>query len=284
MNKWQLKIAQPHQRQDVLGNEYFMGALFGAIILHVLAYYIWHISPKPQVIDIPVRAMNLKIGELDTLTEVDIELLEPSNTNHTKVENVLSKLVRSQELEAEREKSVVGSIDKAVEGSKSKKSDAFKPSPPPKSRLYNFDMRSEGKKSAAPVMKVVAKQFVRDLPPPAVAAGMRKDAVPGGSAGNSTENDAEIRKRYTQLISAWVGKFSRQVVRQLELEGEVSAHIQIDRRGNIKKYAFAGAVDPKLKAAALDVIRKANPVPAPPANYPANDNMNFIVQIRFTLE
>ena len=279
-NRWQLKLATGVQRQDVLGNHYLFGAMFAALCLHVLAYYIWHISPKPEVINIPVRALNIKLGELDTMTEVDIKLLEPSKTNNTKVENILSKLVRSEELEQARKETMVKSIDKVMDNpEKTKKPKPAKKAKPKK--LYKFDMRSEGKKKAAPVMSVSARQFVRDLSPPKPAAAAKEKAVP---AGNSSATQAEVMARYEQLVSIWIQKFVvyPESSKKAGHTGETVARIRIDRRGNVRYYALERSTGfTLLDKAAINAIKRANPVPAVPKNYPLGDVLEFRIPIRF---
>ncbi|MGE0754152.1 MAG: energy transducer TonB [Alphaproteobacteria bacterium] len=285
VNKWQLKIATGMQRHDIIGSQHLYGAMFAALLLHVLGYAIWYISPKQQVINIPVRALNIKLGELDTLTEVDIKLLEPSKHNNTKVEDVLSKLVRDQEKEAARGASLTKSIDKAMDKPEEALDKNIKPQ-----KLYKFDMRSEGNKTAAPVMEVAARQFVRDLPPPTDAkekSGVQDLSAQASQPGNSSAKDAKIIARYEQQISLWIQKFKvyPDTTKQAGQEGETVARIRIDRRGNVRYYTLERSTGHvALDKAAIDMIKRANPVPAAPTNYPAGDVLEFRIPIRFNVQ
>lgn len=273
ISMWQLKIAPAAQRRDVLGNEYFAGAMLAAFLLHIFAYFIWYLSPKPQVIDIPVRALSLKLGDDDAPVEVSVKLLAPSPTNHTKVENVLSKLVRSQEKEAARATSVVNSMDKAMDVGKAK------PAKPQK--LYKFDVRSEGVKSAAPVMEVAERQFVRDVQPTTLPSAESK------APGNTTSKEAEMIARYEQLISMWIQKFKiyPEAAKQAGQMGETVARVRIDRRGNIRYYTLERSTGhTALDQAAIDMIKRANPVPAVPQDYPPGDLLEFRIPIRFNVK
>ena len=114
-SNFRLFLSPMQRHAEMLGSNHFAVAVAAAVALHMLALFIYHISPKTQVIDIPVRALNIKLSEDDLLTEEEIKLATPTNSNYSQVENTITRLVRSQEAEAAREKSVVKSIDKAFD-------------------------------------------------------------------------------------------------------------------------------------------------------------------------
>lgn len=120
-----------------------------------------------------------------------------------------------------------------------------------------------------------AKQYVREVSMP------RKK--PAGIASGA--RDAEVMSRYTQMISLWIQKF-RITPPEAKLQNRkvtVVVRLRIDRRGTIRYYALEQpsgieAVD----RAALDMIRRANPVPAVPDDYPPGDAFEFLVPINFS--
>lgn len=268
----------PMQRHaEMLGNKHFAIALAAAVGVHALALFIWYISPKTTVIDIPVRALNIKLSEGDMLAEEEVKVTAPSNINYSQVENTITRLVRNEDTEVKREKSVVKSIDKAFDSTTKIPAGKI-------GTLHKFDMRNEGTKTAAPVMQVTARQFVRDLAAPTPAAKTEGNAP----AGNSKSKEAEVLARYEQLISLWIQKF-KQYPEEAKLggmQGETMLRIRIDRRGNVRYYALERSTGHALlDRAAVDMIRRANPVPAVPADYPAGgDVLEFLIPVNFNLQ
>jgi protein TonB len=58
--------------------------------------------------------------------------------------------------------------------------------------------------------------------------------------------------------------------------------VRIDRGGAVRYAALeeSSGID-ILDAAAIDMIRRANPMPAAPANYPTGDLIEFLIPITF---
>ena len=144
-----------------------------------------------------------------------------------------------------------------------------------------FDVRQEANAAAAPVMPVVAHQFVRDT---GAYAGSEQRC---DTTGNSSAHDAEMRSRYEQLISLWIQKFKiyPDDARLQGMEGETTIRIRIDRQGNIRYYILENSTGhAALDHATIDMIKRANPVPAVPSDYPAQDVMEFLIPVSFHLQ
>jgi len=129
---------------------------------------------------------------------------------------------------------------------------------------------------AAPPREEAVKQYVRETNMPRSKESRK--------TGKSGAKDAEIMSRYTQMISLWVKKF------QVNPEGEdgtkmsTVVRIRIDRRGNIRYYALERSTGSELfDRAAIDMIRRANPVPAVPDDYPAGETFEFLIGVNFSL-
>lgn len=121
-----------------------------------------------------------------------------------------------------------------------------------------------------------AKQYVREVNAPKTKKSGAKDGA----------KDAEIMSRYTQMISLWIQKFKvyPEEARAQGLKGAAVVRIRIDRRGNIHYQALEKATGiPLLDRAALDMIRRANPVPAVPNDYPAGESFEFLIPVNFSL-
>ena len=259
-------LTQDHM--ELLGNRHFLATIFLAILLHIFAFFVWHIMPKEHVMNIPVRALNIKLGDGDAeLTPDEMAAIQPKADNHASVEQTISRMVRDPKADAARSDAMAKTFDKAV-GNKP----VQKPIPAPKFKEKPFDMRSEGVAVAAPVMAVTAQQFVRDLPP---------SSAPAQNSGEKTP--AEVR--YEQTVSAWIAKFKpdRLLVSSQPDRLTSMIRIRIDRRGNIRFMELdksSGFL--VLDRAALDTVRRANPVPAVPQDYPSGDYIEFIVPVVFT--
>lgn len=244
-------------RSDMLGNKHFTLAIAGAVTLHLLAIGVWHLVPRSTVLDIPVRALNIKLGDDEILTSEDIAAAAPDGANNSAVEDMITTTMAQKA----RSDIAVSSIDKAMKDIKavsaSEKNKKAEPEPP--------------------VPQAAAKQFVRNAPVP---------ASNGIKDGNSKSPSAELISRYEQLISLWVQKFKiyPDEARDAGMEGETVVRVRIDRRGTIRYYALERSTGHgELDRAAIAMIRRANPVPAVPNDYPEGDLLEFLIPVNFRL-
>ncbi len=125
-----------------------------------------------------------------------------------------------------------------------------------------------------------AKQYVREVS----STSVRKN--PAGSTSGSKARDAEMVSRYTQLISLWIQKFKQypEEARANGIQGMTVVRIRIDRRGNIRYQALERSTGSKiLDRAAVEMIRRANPVPAVPDDYPPGEISEFLIPVNFSL-
>jgi protein TonB len=259
-------LGQLHMRWlqvDRLDHVHFIVAIVFAFMLHMAMYGLWRMLPRDEVVDIPVRVLNIKLAEPDDVIAESLPDSKPL-PNAAGVEQMISKVVKDIQAESDRQEIVEKMPDK---------------SPPPKKPPVNmeklmakakpFDMRTEGTAVAAPVQSVVATQYVREAEPANL-----------GEAGGK-----DIITRYEQLISAWIDKFKPE---KLMVSGQpdravASIRIRIDRRGNIRFLELEKSSGlEELDRAALDTVRRANPVPAAPAGYPSGDQIEFIVPVVFS--
>ena len=128
--------------------------------------------------------------------------------------------------------------------------------------------------------------------PPAIAPKPQQYVREVGAAPTATKAEAvseqeqqavqAIRARYEQQISGWIQKHKFYPAKAGGREGRVVVRMRIDRQGNVRYYAVeesAGMTE--LDNAALDMIRRANPVPAVPENYPSGALIEFLIPISF---
>lgn len=258
---------------DRLTHRHFAYAVLVAFILHMLVYGIWLLTPRTPVVDIPVRVLNIKLGDMDGIvTGAPLQ----NRANSAGVEQVISKVVQEIKGEPKPGDVVVKPAEKVVE--KTKKPPARAKPAKATARSKPFDLRAEPPAVAAPVMAVVEKQYVRE--------STGQEQAPGGHAlGNTVLDKAQIVSRYEQLISAWIDKFKPE---KITVAGSAKAlkamvRIRIDRRGNIRYMELdKGTGFAALDRAAMDTVRRANPVPAVPADYPSGEMIEFKVPVVFT--
>jgi TonB family protein len=240
---------------EYLGNQYFSRIIFLAVGLHALAIYAWHLSPKTHVVDIPVRVLNIKLGDMDSMAETQSAASEPNAANTNAVENTLSKLVKDVPTREDQIKPVEPKGDILAESKKAAKAEP--------SQDYLSKLTSP-------------KQYVRANPSSAAQKITISDA----------KTNAEVMRRYEQLISLWIQKFKLypEEARAQNMQGETVVRIRIDRQGNIIHRMLERSTGYQmLDRAALDMISRANPVPAVPHDYPQGDLMEFLIPVTFQL-
>ncbi|MCC7260558.1 MAG: energy transducer TonB [Alphaproteobacteria bacterium] len=119
----------------------------------------------------------------------------------------------------------------------------------------------------------------------------RESAAGGGTGagspfGNSAEA-AQVVARYEQQIALWIEDHKRypEDAKAAGMEGNAVARIRINANGKILKYALEVETgSPVLNRAVIDMIRRSDPVPPVPDNYPgASDLLEFLVPISFKL-
>lgn len=218
---------------DMLDNRHFALAIGVAFTLHLIVLGVWMLLPKTEVIDVPVRPLTVKLGEV-SLSAEDLRAIAPNAANNSEVERTISRLVA----DAPRFDATVISIS---EISKAAADQAVQ------KHLANPDS---------------VKQFVR------------------APSTEATVNDA----RYEQLVSMWIQKFKvypKEAIPQA-LSGESAIHVRIDRRGNIRHYMLQRSTGSDvLDRAAIEMVRRANPVPAVPNDYPAGEEFEFLIPVSF---
>lgn len=215
----------------MLTERYFLLAIGAALALHLSGFVAYSLSPKQKVMDIPIRSMNIRLGEGD---DGSAELPpQPINSNAPQVEAIVEQIAKEVATET----------------------------------VANDKLPADG-----------ARQYVREINTPKA----KKTAT-----GKKGRRDAEIMSRYTQMISLWIQKFKvyPEEARIAGLNGSTVVRIRIDRRGNIRYYALERSTGIEvLDQAAIDMIRRANPVPAVPDDYPEGELFEFLVPVNFSLQ
>ena len=203
-------IGVGYAAREYLDERYFVLTIAATLMLHLSAMYVWHLSPQEQVIDIPVRTLNIKLGDGDDMPVGEIKAEQPATDNRNDVENAISKMVQPQENASRPDALVTNSqaasaLDKAI-------------------GVPSNDVQDSAHKLAN-----VAKQFIR-------ANGLQASSK--SSSGSNSAKESEMMSRYEQLISLWIEKFKLYPAdaRSQGMQGETVVRIRIDRQGNIRYY------------------------------------------------
>ncbi|MBI1274658.1 TonB family protein [bacterium] len=109
-----------------------------------------------------------------------------------------------------------------------------------------------------------------------------------GQPGVTTEQQkaaALVVSRYEQLLSGWIEQHRRMPEEALNkgMSGRALVYIRIDRGGNILFSRLEKRTGQSiLDKAVMDMIRRANPVPPVPTDYPPGDQLAFRIPVNFT--
>lgn len=260
---FQRQLSARFAAQDYLDERHFFLTLMAALMLHLMCLVAWHLSPSTRVVDIPVHALNIKLGD-DGGDEAEAKA-EQQAGNSNNVENTLSRLVHEDTPQeaAHAQAEATKSLDKAM-------TTVTKAAIPDDPTMLHDSTRK---------LSDAARQFVRDRG--------TKVKLRGSTSGNSKERSAEIATRYEQLVSLWILKFQvyPPEARAQNMRGDTVVRIRIDRQGNIVYYLLEHSTGyAPLDRAAIDMIRRANPVPALPDEYPAGEFIEFLVPVTFKLQ
>lgn len=245
---------------EYLGNPHFAVMLGLAFVLHLMALLGWSFVPPVRIIDIPVHAMNIRLGDSDVRQAQDDEVVpQPMVDNSAQLESAMAKLIRKPTAEKIEKKAPEPPVNKGTQSSE-KLAD--------KAPLVSDNVDSP-------------RQFVRS------AEDKKIDKREGSVLGNSNDSKAEIKARYEQTISLWIQKFKLypEKAREMGMQGSTVVRIRIDRRGNIRYSALEGNTGyQELDRAALDMVRRANPVPAVPDTYPEGDMFEYLIPVNFGIK
>jgi len=258
-----------------LSDTAFAYTLLVAALLHVMGFAVWNLLPVEPVMSIPVRVLNIKLGGGEEPLVSEEEMQAEPTVNESEVEDALSK--QFQPLAREQDNSAMQSLDKAMQ------QEGLKEGDPKALAVFEQLMGSgkTGKKLTA--AELTARQFVRERQPAQAAAPKGEGSV----LGEVTGTQAEILARYEQLISSWIQKFKvyPDDARAQGLQGDAVVRIRIDRNGSIRYFLLekeTGHV--LLDRAVVTMLKKANPVPPVPRNYPAGALLEFLIPVSFKLQ
>ena len=126
---------------------------------------------------------------------------------------------------------------------------------------------------------------IQTVTPPTVASQSVAKPVPPAPVAAPLPTAGEARDKLLALLLAWLNRFKQypRSARQAHIEGVVMLHFVLDAQGKVLSCDIAQSSGrPVLDAEALALIRRAQPLPALPADYPT-PTLDAIVPIAFSL-
>ncbi len=252
-----------------------------AFLVHALAFGIAAIIPRDTVTDIPVRALAFKLGDSNKIAAYN-SAPTPAVRAAAPAPKPVAKPIPAPVMEAASADNwratpparipVVPAPLKPIAKHQPKPQPKERPEPQPKV------VKVEDPAPAPPAIAPTPQQYVREV-------GGAPDGAIGGQGNETTMTEQTmqaIRSRYEQEISSWIQRHKFYPADASGREGRAIVRVRIDRAGNVRYYAIEQSAGlTTLDNAALEMIRRANPVPAVPTNYPAGNLVEFLIPISF---
>lgn len=259
-----------------LGLRTFLIMMLLALALHLVLIVVFSLIKPPIVTDIPVRALSFKIGDNDRIAAVAAPVaVQP-------VAPASPAPVAATEWKAAVPKPKPQPLAEA----KPVKQPKVVPITDPEERQTPVENRSvlpplptAQQPDTPPAIAQTPQRFIREVgaAPQVVPAG-----TPASVQGASDGAVAAIRARYEEQISSWIQLHKLYPMAAQGAEGRAVVRMRIDRFGYVRYYAIEqSSGNAVLDQAAIDMVRRANPVPAVPANYPSGTLIEFLIPISF---
>lgn len=262
------------------GNTYlqsndFLKTIAVAMVLHVLILGISAIWPEQEVTDIPVRALTFKIGGGERIPHAvaigspvapqPIVTTPPSQWRASP--QPVKPVPRPQPVKPAKIVPLVPPTQRQAPLDNPQQRTAPAEQPKPPTALPDTSVLTT-QAAIAPT----PQRFIREMP-----------LVPAGAQlASAAESAQAVRARYEQEISGWIQKHYPQNIAAGQRKVRPVIRVRIDRSGYVRYYALEqSSGSDALDASAIDMIRRANPMPAVPDTYPAGNLIEFLIPIVF---
>jgi protein TonB len=295
----------------------FFTMVIVALVVHLAVVAIATLLPGQKVTDIPVRALSFKIGGHDKIAAYGLttgigtttlaratppapELGEPASqwqappVATAPKPNPVVPVKPPKIVSIPREERSVPVENQSTLPPLVETSAPEVETPPPAPEIEQSLPDASLLLAQTPAIASTPQRFIREAggAPPAgematnsnMGQGIQTGAV-GGQGTETTMTPAtalSVRERYEQQISFWIQQHKIYPAAAAGAEGKVVMRMRIDRTGYVRYYALEqSSGNAALDAAAIDMVRRANPVPAVPDNYPAGNLIEFLIPIMF---
>jgi TonB family protein len=262
-----MSIALPSMLERVrISRRQFVASLVIAFFIHTMFFGALDLVPRKEVTEIPVKTLNIKLG--NALSGEEEALLEEASVPEA----------NNQQIEASLENAFATQTDDAASAISAEVLTQQRQTPVPQTATQQTAIGKQGVMESQ-----AAKQYVRERKAPQIAP-----QVAGNTLGNTQYSSQMQVQAYTQTIALWMDKFKiyPEEAKNKGMQGRAMVRIRIDRRGNVHyRILSEQTAYPLLNKAVLDMVRRANPVPPVPADYPLTDEyLEFVIPVLFKLD
>lgn len=287
-----------------LAGSHFWAMVCAAMIAHMAVFTLYALLPEQEVKAIPVRALSFKLGGQENIAayglEQALERAMPSEPEAT----TAPPPPMAKPAPPEQEKPAATTPPETAPPAQAPAQYAPLENDAPRQRPLENEQASAPPvptpietpvAQPAPAIAPTPQRYVREtgLPPLTPITQeqtgiIRQGTATGTMGGQGTqtiltpEAAQDIRTRYEQVISQWLEKHHIYPQEAGHATGRALVRVRVDRRGYVRYYAIERTSgNGYLDRAAIEMVRRANPMPAAPANYPAGNLIEFLIPIHF---
>ena len=267
-----------------LNRKHFYGMILVAAGFHMMGAVAYMTNAGTQVTKIPVHVLNIKLGSGELLAMS--ESSSPDNALRVSAPTAAALPVATpppHRMEREKEKPTPKPVVTKKKAPEVKKIKEVPKLPPPAAlkgvENENYAPVSSTAQASTGAASTKPSQYVRSM-------GSAKGEGEGSPLGNSVSGEAEVMRRYEQLISIWIQrhKMYPETLKRQGIQGTGMVRIQIDRLGNIKRFKLERSTGSQtLDDSIIAMVRAADPVPPVPKDYPAGNLIEFLIPVRYKI-
>lgn len=245
-----------------------------ALVLHALVVFIASIWPQEKVTDIPVRALSFKIGPGGSIAPVYATPVTPQPILKAPAP-AASQWRAAPQATVPKPQPVPQPVKPAR---------VVPVEQPPQRQVPLENNVPQPKPQPAPTQAAlpdtnILTSYAAIAPTPQRFIREQNNQAGALAVGETTQ---QVRERYEREISGWIQRHKYYPSAAAGREGRAVVRVRIDRSGNVRYYGIEqSAGNAALDAAAIDMIRRANPMPAVPDSYPAGNLIEFLIPIVF---
>lgn len=296
-----------------LAMNHFWAMIGAAMIVHLFVLAVYSMLPEEKVTAIPVRALSFKLGPQESMAAYGLQMAferslpaETAAPQPVAEANPASAPVTPV---ATAPSEWRASPTPAKPAPKMVKIPQEKPASQPKTRQRPTEnMLAQVPQpqplfvppptfAQQPAIAPTPQRYVRETGLPAltpITGGEGRGhtglgAQYGTMGGTGTQNVLskqqveDARLRYTQQISAWVERHIYYPAEAKGQSGRVIVRIRLDRQGYLRYFAIERpSGNPYFDRTAIDVVRRADPFPAPSPDFPSENLNEFTFPVDFT--
>lgn len=295
-----------------LAMSHFWAMLGAAMIVHLFVLAVYSMLPEEKVTAIPVRALSFKLGPQENMAAYGLQMaLERTLPAETAAPQPVAEAnpvpapvspaaVRANEWRAApvlpktAPKTVKIPQEKSVPEPERRQRPAENLAtqvPQPQTLLVPPPAATQQPAIAPAPQRYVRETGLPSLTPITGGEGRGYTGLGtqygsmGGSGTQTVLNKQQVdaaRLRYTQQISAWVERHIYYPAEAKGDSGRVIVRIRLDRQGYLRYFAIErSSGNAYFDRTAIDVVRRADPFPAPSPDYPSENLNEFTFPVDF---